>query len=325
MTSPHAVMWACFLLAAACGKVTPAADAGGLVDGARGDTAAELAPATAEQACEDLNTGLCNAIETCSKFLLQLLYGDVTTCVTRGSLSCRMEQAAPGVTRTPGDLQACGRALATAACADLVAGKLPAACQEKPGTVPNGAGCGANAQCQSAYCRPNGECGVCAARQPGAGTCSGNDACQPGLVCATSLCVAPGEASAPCDMARPCRDNLYCRAGVCAAKVPAGATCDASDQACDTAQGAGCNPFNKICQTVGVARTGEPCGLVNGTLVLCGAAGTCQGGSLLAPGACAAAADDGAPCGPMAEGKECLGPARCVGGLCRLPASASCR
>ena len=213
-----------------------------------------------------------------------------------------------------------------ATCPDLVAGKMPVACQDRPGTVINGAACGAATQCQSTFCKRQGSCGVCAPRQAGGESCNSDEQCDPNLVCASSACVAPGEAGASCDDKHPCRNDLYCKAGVCSTKAGAGDSCADTDKACDIVRGVGCNPFTKICQNVRVAKKGDPCGIVAGTLVLCEASGLCEGGTLATPGTCTGAAGDGQACGTAdANGRSCLAPANCVNGICRLPASASCQ
>jgi len=313
---------------AACGNVHPleAPDGGDapLADG--GDTA----PPTVEQACNDLSTSLCNALGVCSTFLLQLGFGDVATCVSRNNLACTIGQNATGVGRTVADIEGCARALPLVSCGDLVAHKMPAACQDKPGSVLNGAPCGASTQCQSTYCRPQGQCGICGPRQAAGASCTSNDQCQPDLVCAASQCVAPGELGQTCDDRRPCRDDLYCSTGTsgsaaCAMKVGAGRSCADSDKACDILQGVGCHPTTKVCQTVRVAHRGEGCGLVSGTLVLCEAAGSCDGAAFPAAGTCSPAAADGESCGSATtNNRSCLAPSTCVVGICRLPVTASC-
>ncbi len=313
----------------ACGEVHPLVTADG-GDAGAGDAPTDSAPPTVDQACNDLSTSLCTALNTCSAFILQLGFGDVATCVARNNLSCTIAQNASGVGRTVTDIEACARALPSSTCADLIAHKMPAACQDKPGGVVNGLACGASTQCQSTYCRPTGQCGVCAPRQPAGAACMGNDQCEPGLVCAATTCVAPGELGQSCDDKHPCRDDLYCSSGtgtggaMCAMKVGAGRSCADSDKACDILQGVACNPATKLCQMVRVAHRSEACGLIGGTLVLCEAAGSCDGATV-ATGTCSPAASDGESCGSAtANNRNCLAPASCVAGICRLPATPSC-
>jgi hypothetical protein len=335
----RAVWWrqGCLLAALAaggCGNVhTPATtvDAGSGDSASGGNDSADRSgadtgpPLTIDQACTDLNTSICGALQACSTFLLQLAYGDVATCVARTNLGCTMGQAASGVGRTLEDLENCARAIPTVSCADLIAHKTPAACQDKPGTVINGLSCGAGTQCQSTFCRKQGACGVCAPREAVGGVCINDEHCRADLVCVptTSRCAVPGEMGAGCDDMRPCRADLYCRAGACAAKVGAGESCADSDTACDPTRGVACNSVSKVCQSLHVAKKGEACGIVNAMVVLCEAAGSCEGEAQARP-ACTAATGDGEACGAAVAGRGCLGPASCVVGICRLPATPSC-
>jgi hypothetical protein len=310
---------ACVLLAmgaGGCGNISTESTDGG---DAR-------APVSVAQACSDVDTSLCSALGACSAFALQLTFGDMATCVTRNDLGCTIGQMEPGVGRTTDDLEACAHAVPAATCPDLIAGKMPAACQDKPGTVINGAACGAATQCQSTFCNKNGACGVCAPRQAAGQSCNSDPQCAQNLVCASgSSCVMPAEANIACDDKHPCRADLYCKAGVCSTKGGAGDSCADTDKACDLLKGVGCNPFTKICQNIHVAKKGDPCGIVAGTLVLCEASGLCEGATLAVPGTCTAAAADGAACSNDAGGRSCLPPANCVNGICRLPATSSCQ
>jgi hypothetical protein len=317
---------------AACGNVHPLESSDGGGDAPASDAAADTATPTADQACNDLSTGLCNALAACSTFILQLGFGDAATCVSRNNLACTIAQNATGVGRTIADIEACAHALPSLSCADLVAHKMPAACQDKPGSVLNGAPCGASTQCQSTYCRLQSQCGVCAPRQAVGAACTSNDQCEPGLTCASSLCVTPGELAQVCDEKDPCRDDLYCSSGTgsgtgtCAIKVGAGKSCADTDKACDILQGVGCNSTTKTCQTVRVAHRAESCGLVSGTLVLCEAAGSCDGAAFPVAGTCSPAAADGESCGAATtNNRSCLQPSGCVVGICRLPVTPACQ
>ena len=47
-------------------------------------------------------------------------------------------------------------------------------------------------------------------------------------------------------------------------------------------------------------------------------------GLLIAAAVCASPAADGGECGLRAQGRQCLAPAVCVEGTCRLPGSTMC-
>ena len=300
---------------AGCGKVTPAG--------------ADASPAiTVGEGCAQEAQAICDALDTCAPFYVQLFFVDKPTCVSRFALSCMADQGGVGTNRTAADLTACAHAVASARCPDLEASLLPAACHVKPGAVVNGANCGSNWQCQSTYCaKRNGACGVCAVRVAEGRDCTADDGCQDGLVCADSKCVVPAGPDQHCDATKlPCRPDLYCRGdGKCAAKVGMGASCTDSDKACDYTKGVACNPFNHICETVKVAKAGGACGIVDRTLTLCVSLGPCPGNTLLTPGVCASLAGDGEACGTAADGRNCLAPATCDMGLCHLPSSGTCQ
>jgi hypothetical protein len=300
-------------LAVGCGSVKPA---GG------GDAGVEMPPLTADAACAQFAQAYCDALAACATVAIPLYFEDATNCVTRMKLSCMTDQMAPGIDRTPDDVAACAHDASSAMCADLVAGRLPASCQVKPGTAPNGGACGSSWQCASTHCEKasNATCGTCAVRQPANGDCTVDEGCTAGLVCASGKCAAPVGLGAACDSKTPCRSDLYCdkTSQVCTGHVGAAASCASDSNACDILNGYGCNPFTHVCQSIGVAQGGEPCGLVNGTLVVCVVLDACPGASLTQAGACVSPAQDGTACN---DNSHCLPPASCVNQLCRLPSS----
>jgi hypothetical protein len=308
--------------AAGCGGVTPASGDSGAT---RGETDGAI---TAEQGCAQEARAFCDALNGCAATWMKLLYGDLTTCISRASLSCMDDQSVTGTSRTPADLAACAQAVATASCPDLVAAKLPAACTIKPGAAINGTACGSDWQCQSTYCSKRGQCGVCGPRAAAGGTCTVDGGCQPGLVCANSKCVTPGLSGATCDTTnQPCAGGLYCgKDGKCAAKLGAGAPCaDLPDGACDIIQGLGCSGKTHTCEVIGVAKGGEACFLVNGVFTVCVGLNPCRNVNAQLAGVCASPAGDGEACGPGLDELKCVAPATCEAGLCRLPSAPSCK
>jgi hypothetical protein len=300
-----------------CGNVTPQ----NVADG--GDAAA----LTAAQGCAMEAQSICDALNGCAPFWVQLFYGDRDTCVSRLTFSCMNDQMVAGTTRTPDDMVGCAQAVQSTTCPDLVASKFPAACQVKPGMLTNGLACGSDWQCQSTYCNTNGnKCGACGPRAAAGGDCTSDDGCLTGLVCASNKCVMPALGGASCDvMKQPCRSDLYCTStNVCATRVGAGGSCADTDRACDIYQGVACNPFTHVCETIGVAKGGAACGIVNRTLTLCVALDACSGATLTVPGVCASPAADGTACGDSNTGHNCISPATCDNGVCRLPSVTTC-
>jgi len=147
------------------------------------------------------------------------------------------------------------------------------------------------------------------------------------MVCATGRCVTPGDLGAGCDAGHPCRGNLYCSStATCTAKLGPGGSCAGSSDACDLAgQGVACNGFNNTCVAIAVAKGGETCGIVNGTLTVCVNFDACSGATLTQTGTCANPAADGEFCGSANMGHNCVPPASCDrSNLCRLPSATSC-
>jgi hypothetical protein len=291
---------------------------------ASGTTCGNVTPEmmlTAEQGCQAEAHAICGALQSCATFWVQLVYGDEPTCESRLSMSCLNDQMVAGTTRTPADLSACAQAVMTTSCSDLVASKFPTACQVKPGTVANGQPCGSDWQCQSTYCNTAGAtCGVCGPRAGVGGSCTSDDSCTTGLVCANSKCVTPGQEAATCDPTnQPCRSDLYCNNnGLCLPHVGVGGSCSDTDRACDLYKGTACNPLTKTCDMIGVAQGGGACGIVNRTLTLCVALDGCTNNI------CASPAQDGQACGDANSGHNCISPSTCVAGVCQFPGVTSC-
>jgi hypothetical protein len=300
--------------ATGCGGVTAASDAG-----------TDAPAVTAADACAQVAQALCNALNTCAPFFVSEQYGDEATCISRATLSCMTDQGTSGIARTPNDLVACAKAAVGISCSDALAGNYPAACDPQPGTIINGMACGSNLQCQSTYCNKTGACGVCGPRQAASGACTTNDACNKGLVCASSVCVAPAGMGEACNLpGQPCRSDLACSAsqgpGMCVAKEGVGGNCTANSDLCDFTKGSICNTLAtpKVCITINIAKPGDKCSLASKT--------GCVGGidpcsSILLGGVCANPAVDGAACG---GNDVCIPPATCVDKVCRLPSAPNC-
>lgn len=289
---------------------------------------------TPDQACTDLAGVLCDQVAACAPVLIQIAYGDASTCKTRLKPSCSSGYMANGSAVKPADIEACSKAYKSASCDDLFGGNTPAACDFHGSLMP-GAGCAGNSQCSGAngYCNvPSGQtCGVCSTRAGAGGTCTKNADCQNGLVCGTATggamgaCVTPGAAGAACDGPHPCLGSLVCAGGTCVQPAGPGAPCTMAASNCDTKQALYCNPVTMICATIQLAEAGGACGvnLSNQTYTACKASGTCKmaGGTA---GTCQAAVMEGAACNTTG-GPNCLSPAVCTNGVCKTPDPASCR
>lgn len=279
-----------------------------------------------QQACGSFAQALCARLSACAPFIAQIWYGNAATCRERVELGCTKDLEVPDTNQTTTEMAACAAAAMTASCDDLLADNFPEPCRIKPGPRRNGEGCGSSWQCMSTHCeKTTGDCGTCAPRQAASGTCSVNGGCQQGLVCTAGKCVSPSAVGGPCDANTPCRGgHLYCNAGTCAMRLGAGNSCAGNAEACDFRSGVACNILSAAptCQVVAAAQGGQACGIVNGTLTICQLDNDCPGATLTQPGACVAPSQDGTACSPR---HNCLPPASCVGGICRLPSTAACQ
>jgi hypothetical protein len=286
---------------------------------------------TAAQAAADRATGYCAKVMTCAPELIQRLYGDQPTCVARYTADYTNALAAPSTGVTPATEEACTAAFAGWACADFVdTHNIPQACQQVMGAVATGAACGFSGQCKTGFCgiAPQTQCGACAT-VPAVGDSCATQGCGQGLVCTTDTktCVVVGEQGATCGVGAPCGELFYCVGsnsttgvtGTCQqALTQSGATCDPTSQkgpGCDHTQFLTCNAMTKMCATMTLGATGQPCGNndVSSQTVFCSAFGTCTGATNGVPGMCVATAADGAAC-DTANGPGCMDISICVAG-----------
>ena len=148
-------------------------------------------------------------------------------CETRAALGCMLDLEVSDTNHTTTDMVACAHDATSASCGDLVANMLPASCAIKPGLRLDGQGCGSSWQCMSTHCEKSGTaCGTCAVRQATGGTCTVDEGCQMGLVCANSKCIAPRDGD-PCTLSNPrldCVPPATCVGGVC--RLPSVTTCN---------------------------------------------------------------------------------------------------
>ncbi len=178
----------------------------------------------------------------CSKFPSETVESNV---VARSNGACKRELSASGVATTPADVEACAAALEKHAASCDTAFATPAECESKPGTRADGAGCGANAQCKSGYCKigqtqvttPEGTtnqrdaCGTCTATIAENAVCNGtSDKCVAGYQCLSGKClkVAVSDVGGPCgNQTSTCKDGLLCDnlTRKCAALKPSGEQC----------------------------------------------------------------------------------------------------
>ena len=283
---------------------------------------------SADKACTDLAASLCTQIQNCAAPLISTGYGDVATCQARAKLGCMPTLMAPGTSATPDKLDKCATALSASTCDALYTRDPPTACLPDPGKLADGAACGDDAQCANKYCKKpaNAVCGVCAAHATAGGACTVDTDCDVKLACGNNVCVAYGALGGTCDAGHPCAPPNVCKSGTCAMPAEAGQACTPSLSGgdCDETKGLFCNPSSVtagVCAVATFAGPGQPCGLVNGGVVGCSGGARCVRTGAM--GTCLAPAADGAAC-DSTNGPDCVAPAECVGGVCKLPDPASC-
>jgi hypothetical protein len=262
---------------------------------------------------------------------------------------CQSGIALPGSGLADETLEACAQAVKSAGC---LAASLPAACTIT-GTLPAGAACNQDFQCQSGGCFQSlapGEAGAsdsCATclpiaqlGQPCTAVCPPGATCDRSMATPTCVQVMLGEAGAKCDgQSLQCRAGLYCNNSATCAVLPAagqpcttnglcaaaaacvGATCEppgATGSTCEVdftcAAGLGCSAASQTCGDVTWASAGQPCG----DLVRC-LVGDCNGST------CPTVISDGQPCTAGDPSSTCDTFAQCQSGTCVRQDSQVCR
>jgi hypothetical protein len=299
-----------------CGGATGGGTGGGGGSGGGG--------LTADQACTSLATAICNKTSSCFPFAFKVNYADLASCIVRAKQSCVPALAAPGTGATAAKIDDCAKGFTAQSCADDRIGARPAACAFS-GTLAAGIACGSSAQCATGYCKlTTPSCGVCSNRVAATGACSVDPDCVDGHSCVAGACVALKAVGAVCNPNQPCFPGLYCKAGVCAvAPTSLNAACDGTNvDSCDFYAGVYCND-SSVCGQVQTTSAGSMCGLTSTTATVCVAQGTCRAnGGLI--GTCVAPAEDGQSCNPNLD-LNCLEPAVCEGGVCKLANPAACK
>ena len=319
MRFPYSIAAVCL---AACGAST---------DSPTTDGATEL---TVAVACGQLSAARCTKLQSCSPDDLERRFGDLATCETREALACTGGLAAAMTAATPTSAASCGAAISAESCPDFFSKAPPTAC-----TTAMGAGtstCEFAAQCASGYCALSSDslCGTCLA-QPVAGDPCDAQGCGQNLVCVSSTlqCQAPVAAGGACSKDLPCEDGFTCvgatstESGACTADIStSGAACDPKHKTgadCSADAGLTCNTMTLVCGAMPIAAAGAACGLIANVVTRCSGGASCTIPTGMTAGTCVAPAADGAAC-DLDVGPGCLTPAKCVGGTCQLPGSATC-
>jgi hypothetical protein len=255
-------------------------------------------------------------------------WNDGPTCLERVKLSCTIRFTAPGVNHTSNDVIACANQLAALSCDKYNdEDHWPEACTPPPGQLADGAACIVPGQCQGSACniRNSASCGVCKTVPRTGGACSDDVECFNFLPCVNGVCSFHPQINEPCDtLQRTCGAGTVCKnldaagVGVCSPPLQAGASCDplaAGGDECDVWQGYSCDQFAKTCKRGPDApAVGESC-IEFG---FCSFAAFCA-----SDGKCKPNPREGEPC--LSGQVDCMTPARCVDGMCKIRDAAVCK
>jgi len=274
--------------------------------------------------CGSVAASYCQKLNSCLPFAINATYGETSRCELAIKLSCEKEISAPGTKDTAGRLASCASSLAGLSCEQyqttlFLGGSRPEACEGVPGDLADGTTCYVSAQCKSRACAISGAdgCGVCKTRAAAGEPCSGVP-CDTGLYCATGTCAKRKAAGEKCQSDGECLDELECSGDVCGTpgRKKVGEACDSKNK-CDTFAGLACNAQG-TCAAITLAAAGESCGAIDGKLVSCAASGNCDNGK------CVVAVKDGGACDKTKK-LDCLEPAECIEGTCKLPSAPVCK
>jgi hypothetical protein len=299
--------WRCVLLAlASCGS---------------GDEAQPIDPAV-EGACASYAEKFCATDERCWPAFSEF-WSDGATCLERAKVSCISRLSAPGVKDTADRVVSCANALSGLSCDkynDRDRDRWPGACIPPPGQLPDAAACIVAEQCQGSACKVGigAPCGVCSTVSPLGGACLSEEDCFNSMPCANGICTAHPTSGEPCDKgARYCVGGTVCRnidatgLGTCAAPLPEGAACGGEE--CDTWNGYLCDGIARLC------KRGTKLISIGGTCSY----GACSFFAYCGMDICKAKPREGQPCvlGLM----DCLPPAHCIEGVCKIRDAAVCK
>jgi hypothetical protein len=240
------------------------------------------------QACADLAQAMCAKRASCTNGAgITRANGDMDTCVAEEQQLCTLALAAPGTGNSPDAVERCVASYGSLSCTDFLNGIPPVACTPA-GSRAIGDPCTFNGQCESAFCARarNSACGTCAA-PPSVGDPCLDGNCAHGQTCvnSTNTCQAIVAGGQPCD-GQTCTALYNCVAADTVNMGPG--TCEMAGASVNVA----CGPGTAGCAGVLGLACGGPAGAKTCITITFG--------------------DDGAACGPSADG----GRTACKAGGC---------
>ena len=286
---------------------------------------------TQEQACADVATTTCaKALSCLGSFVLDTLFGGMTSCVASQKQGCLTGQGLKGTALTPQAVEACATTLGTATCDALLATHNPTEiCALPAGTLVMGSACAESTQCASLFCPiKEGYCGTCQPPSTVGSACP----CSPGFQCdyMTMKCQARptslGASGAPCEEnTKPCSYSLRCFNGVCTAPLAENVACDPEHKTtthCNTWVGLRCDSGTMKCQKIPIAQLGDNCGEVGAqTIAFCANGSYCKQESFGSAGKCTTRAKVGEACN---SGNACELALMCRQNKCQVVDASMC-
>jgi hypothetical protein len=278
-----------------------------------------LPPGATADNCTDFGIAWCAKSRQCQTIDVESL-GGPAVCPDRMRIWCEAQLAAPPDSNwIPSAFKTCITSWSALTCDewrdfDLEILKGPSCFVS--GKRGEGAGCWSFAQCGSGECGGDTVCGTCRPRVPADGACQFDSDCLRGLVCGQKICVVPMSLGGACSDAHPCRRSLLCRNGACAPKAQEGEACA---EHTDCGGGLLCNFDKGTCGRAIVSASRCSSREADGTVLFCAGGTTCEQSTSM----CVANAADDQACTPDAT-PDCLWPAVCSGGTCRLAKPVDC-
>jgi hypothetical protein len=295
-------------LAVGCGDEVPPV---------RGDAGTEDAGVSRRELCRTFAAEMVALTLRCERLNFDLSFENEETARGRFALFCDRFDL-PGVTWPSAPFDRCAAALKELRCdVWLATKKLPPACVT-PGTYPDGAACAVPDQCAGGFCDATDErgCGTCQKSPRSGDLCVQGRFCDTGYYCNRTVqpprCYERKSSFARCDADEECARGLYCdtRVRSCDVESYSKQSCT-RDAECSADEGWACDPSTQTCAPI-VPSTS--CRLPrNGTVAVCKAGLYCA-----ANGDCLPLVADGGAC---KASKECLWPATCMEGTCRMEMS----
>ena len=296
-------------------------------------------PPTADEACQASAAQSCTFQRDCQPNSFYNSYVDLAGCTAREKKRCLIEQALPGNAFTPLLRQRCTTALsALTTCAQYYDDAYKIAECQVPGTLSDGAACGASAQCKSLYCQidytKTPSCGTCQPYVKAGEACDYTVPnfrfCALGTACqgpaGAKKCMPPVAKGGACSADTVCQSMDACQGGTCQPRLGAGSACDRAVEPCDYTKSLQCSPTTNKCEKLySFTAAGTACtnGATTYPINLCGGSSACSVPT--GTGTCVAPANDGDTCAAPPGTPRCQWPATCTAGRCTFPDPGVCK